>query len=68
MKKVTLSVLICALFILLMMQVTWAAPPPSNPSVHIVRWGENLTGIARRYGTTIQAIGAANQLANPNHI
>jgi LysM repeat protein len=30
--------------------------------------GETLTEIAREYGTTIAALEAANQLANPNHI
>lgn len=68
MKKVTLGVLICALLVLLGAQVTWAAPPRSNPIVHIVRWGENLTSIARQYGTTIRAIVAANRLANANRI
>jgi LysM repeat protein len=36
--------------------------------IHVVQWGENLTGIARRHGTTIQAIVQANGLANPNRI
>jgi LysM repeat protein len=68
MKKGTLGVLICALLVLFTVQATWAAPPRSNPIVHIVRWGENLTSIARRYGTTIQAIVVANRLANSNRI
>jgi LysM repeat protein len=36
--------------------------------IHVVQWGENLTGIARRHGTTIQAIVQANGLTNPNRI
>lgn len=35
---------------------------------HLVRPGEHLTGIARQYGTTIQAIVAANGIANPSYI
>jgi LysM repeat protein len=36
--------------------------------IHVVRPGENLTRIAARYGTTVQAIVRANRLSNPNHI
>ena len=68
MKKATLGVLICVLLVLCTVQVTWAAPPGHGPIVHIVRWGENLTSIARRYGTTIQAIVVANRLVNSNRI
>ena len=68
MKKVTLGVLIGVLLVLSTLQVAWAAPPHANPVVHIVRWGENLTSIARRYGTTVPAIVAANGLINANRI
>lgn len=43
-----------------------AAPP--TPRVHVVRSGEHLTGIARRYGTTIAAMVAANGIANPSFL
>jgi len=36
--------------------------------VHVVRYGEQLTGIADRYGTTIAAIVAANHLPSANLI
>ncbi len=36
--------------------------------VHVVRPGENLSGIAARYGTTVAALARANNLSNPNHI
>jgi LysM repeat protein len=36
--------------------------------IHIVQWGENLTSIAQRYGTSIQAIVETNGLFNPNRI
>jgi LysM repeat protein len=68
MRKAILVTAICTLLVLFSVQATWASSPQSNPIVHIVRWGENLTGIARRYGTTIQAIMTANSLPNPNRI
>jgi hypothetical protein len=49
MKKIVLGMLICALLFFTGLQTVHAGPPASNPSVHIVQWGENLTGIARRY-------------------
>ncbi len=36
--------------------------------VHVVQRGETLYSIARRYGTTVQAIMSANGLSNPNFI
>jgi len=45
------------------------APAASNGVYHTVRWGETLSGIAVRYGTTVQAIMQANpQIWNPNLI
>ena len=43
-------------------------PPPSCGVTHVVRWGETLYSIARRYGTCVQAIRQANGLWNPNYI
>ena len=37
-------------------------------SVHVVRWGETMYSIARRYGTSVRAILNANGLSNPNYI
>ena len=67
MRKIVFGILVCALLVL-GTSAAWAGPPQSSPTVHIVRWGENLTSIARRYGTTVQAILAVNGLANPNRI
>ena len=39
--------------------------PPAGPVTHVVRRGENLFRIALRYGTTVQAIANANNIANP---
>ncbi len=43
-------------------------PPPTYPLHHVVRWGENLTRIARYYGTTVWAIAQANGIWNINYI
>lgn len=49
-----------------------AAPKPATaaaaPIVHVVRAGEHLTGIARRYGTTIAAIVVANQIKDASYL
>lgn len=54
-----------------------AVPLPTQPStssgqtgtiVHTVQRGETLSSIARRYGTTWQAIAEANSLVNPSQI
>lgn len=42
------------------------APPAGG--VHVVQPGETLAAIARRYGTTIAELVAANNIANPNII
>jgi membrane-bound lytic murein transglycosylase D len=45
-----------------------ASPPPpavasaSGSRVHRVRWGETLTGLAKRYGVSVQALKDANGL------
>jgi LysM repeat protein len=46
-------------------------PPPSNPpgtSTYVVRAGDTLQNIARRFGTTWQILAAVNGLANANSI
>lgn len=37
-------------------------------AVHTVRPGETLTEIARRYGVSVEALAAANRLANPHQL
>ncbi len=46
----------------------WAAPGASGETVHIVQWGETLSLIASRYGVTVEAIVAANDLKNPDFV
>ena len=72
-KKVFI-VLLLAMVLLLALSATTQAAPAEAPAeltgiYHTVRWGETLSGIAVYYGTTIQAIMAANpQIWNPNVI
>lgn len=42
--------------------------PVATPIVHVVRYGEHLTGIAHRYGTTIAAIVQANEIKDPSYL
>jgi len=68
--KITVISIVLLLLVLAVLAFSPAegASPPSGPTVHVVRWGENLTIIARRYGTTVEAIMRANRLTNPNRI
>lgn len=43
-------------------------PAPAYPVYHVVQWGENLTRIAWRYGTTVWAIAQANGIWNVDYI
>lgn len=46
----------------------WAAPPEFDPVIHIVQPGETIYSIARRYGTSVEAITSVNGIVNPNWI
>lgn len=47
---------------------TPALTPKAKEIVHVVERGQTLTGIARRYGSTIAAIARANGIANPSFL
>jgi LysM repeat protein len=68
MKRIALAVLTCVSLVVLLTQVAWAAPPQAWPFIHIVQRGQNLSSIARMYGTTVAAIVQANGIPNPNRI
>lgn len=42
--------------------------PQPSPFVYIVQWRDTLYSIARRYGTTVEAIAMENHIANPSRI
>jgi LysM repeat protein len=46
----------------------WMAGSHAHAATHVVKPGETLTSIARRYGTTVQRLAAANNLSDPNFI
>jgi LysM repeat protein len=45
-----------------------AAAPTTTITLHVVQAGENLTGVAAHYGTTIGAIAQANAITDPSFI
>jgi LysM repeat protein len=49
----------------------WPTPTPGpwpQPTTYVVKRGDTLYSIARRFGTTVQAIAQANHIINPNRI
>ena len=67
-KRIASGMAVAAVLLLFLAQVAWAAPPTIARIIHIVQWGETLSGIALRYGTTVQAIANLNSIANPSRI
>ncbi len=65
MKSTWTKALVAALLMaLLTASVAQAAPPSPQGTVYIVRWGDTLYSIARRFGTTVTAIMQANGLTS----
>ncbi|MGH2352913.1 MAG: LysM peptidoglycan-binding domain-containing protein [Chloroflexota bacterium] len=50
------------------MAIAAPLPNPATPHTHVVGARETLSSIARRYGTTVEAIAELNDLANPDRI
>jgi LysM repeat protein len=42
--------------------------PPSTPRTYVIRSGDTLAGVARRYGVTINALSAANPRVRATHL
>ena len=61
---------VMALTVLVLVVVAMALPPAAQAqgAVYVVRAGDNLSSIAVRHGTTVQAIMQANGLSNPNFV
>lgn len=68
-----IALLTALLLTLTLLPVAQAAPgvvlrSQIEPVVHVVEAGETLYGIANRYGVTVEAIVAANQIVDPSRI
>jgi LysM repeat protein len=48
--------------------VVLGAPAFVGPTTYTVAWGDTLSSIAQRYGTTVMAVVQANQVADPDLI
>jgi LysM repeat protein len=69
MKKIFLVLSLVLLLQLALVPASQAAPPQSGGyAFHVVRYGETLSSIAYRYGTSVHAIAKANGIVNPNLI
>ncbi|MGB9593971.1 MAG: LysM peptidoglycan-binding domain-containing protein [Anaerolineae bacterium] len=69
-RVVLVALLVAVMLLLALGPATAGAAGPGYPcgGYHVVCPGETLTRIAWRYGTTVQAIAAANGIWNPNCI
>ena len=59
---------VLAVILLLELVLTSASGASGCPFLYLVRRGDTLSSLARRFGTTVSAIAAANGLVNPNLI
>jgi len=67
-KKWIAGTILALTLALLVTTATAAAPPDAYHLIHIVRYGETLSGIAVRYGVNMWALARANGIANPSRI
>ena len=64
--RIVVLPLVAALVVPATAFATASKPPPAGGSIYVVRSGDNLETIARRNGTTVSALAAANKILNPN--
>ena len=48
------------------LKVPSGSSPAATTTTYVVKQGDTLGGIAKRFGTTVSALAAANDIANPN--
>lgn len=63
-NRVLVVLTVIALLITLIPPATVAAPPEQGNVAYIVRWGDTLFSIARRFGITVPALMTANGLTS----
>jgi LysM repeat protein len=68
MRRTWLSIVLAAVIVVLMIPPRTASAAPTRDSVHIVRPGETLSGIAARYGMNMWTLARMNGIANPSRI
>lgn len=68
MTKKAFVLLLIALLIQIAFPALAAPSAQDGQTIHTVQAGETLFAIAQYYGTTVEAIVAANQLVNPDHL
>ena len=73
MKRALVYLSLIPVLVALLGWVVWSSRIPhpeaaANDCVYTVQRGDTLSQIARRYNTTVDAIVAANRIANPNLI
>jgi LysM repeat protein len=66
--KTKLRVLVILICLVSQLVIGVGSAESANPTVHIVQRGDTLYSVARRYGTTVNAIVQANGLRNSNWI
>jgi LysM repeat protein len=71
-RRVGLTIALPLVLVLLMFvfapQVDAESPQASSGFYYTVQWGDTLSAIAVRHGTTVYAIAQANNIVNPNLI
>ena len=70
-RRTAILTLVCVLMLIAVAAVPVAASPQAAPGPsawYTVRFGDTLSGIAWRFGTSVGALMAANGIANPNYI
>jgi LysM repeat protein len=68
MHRNRLSAVLAVAVVALLVLANAASAAPTRDSIHVVQRGETLSGIAARYGTTMQTLAQINGIANPNLI